>query len=144
MRRNWPAISSVFVLSDAGQRLLLQPGVGRVPAGLGPGRGGRGDPEPMRNAIRRAWQTYDAGLAEQRYWAVNALFDIFISDRPPQRRELWARAARVRAPGDELARVERLLTTLPVDEAEALSPTSTAAPLHHRPDRDDAGAEGCA
>jgi ABC-type Fe3+ transport system substrate-binding protein len=120
-----------FVLSDAGQRLLLQPGVGRVPA-LASVRDEAGEaiPEPMRNAIRRAWQTYDAGLAEQRYWAVNALFDIFISDRLPQRRELWARlrALQGRAPGDELARVERLLTTLPVDEAEALSPDLNSRP----------------
>lgn len=86
-----------FVLSDAGQRLLLQPGVGRVPA-LASVRDEAGEAiQAMRNAIRRAWQTYDAGLAEQRYWAVNALFDIFISDRLPQRRSCGRGCARCKA-----------------------------------------------
>lgn len=120
-----------FVLSDEGQQLLLQPEIGRVPALAGVrDQAGAAVPDLMRHAIRREWQTYDAGLAQTRYWAVNALFDIFISDRLPQRRELWARlrALKGQAPAEDLARVERLLTTLPVQEAEAAADTLNALP----------------
>ena len=64
------------------------------------------------------------------YWSVNALFDIFISDLLPQRRELWARlrALEGRASTDELARIERLLTALPVGETEAITPDLNSRP----------------
>ena len=120
-----------FVLSDQGQRLLLEPSVGRIPAS-GAIRDAAGDavPELMRHAIRLKWQTYDAGLAERRYWAVNALFDIFISDLLPQRRELWARLRAIegRAAPAELARIEKLLTALPVPEPEAAAPVLNSRP----------------
>ena len=78
-------------------------------------------PAPMQDAIRHQWQTYDAALAAGRYWAVNAIFDIFISDQLPRRRDLWARlrALRGQVPAAELAAVEALLTTLPLSEHEA-------------------------
>lgn len=112
-----------FVLSAEGQRLLLRPSVGRVP--VSPDlRDEAGDavPDLMRHAIRRSWQPYDADLAMRRYWSVNAIFDAFISDHLPRRRELWARlrAQEGVAPAAELARIQRLLTALPVPEAEAI------------------------
>ena len=120
-----------FVLSDDGHRLLLEPSVGRVPASAAiRDRAGAAVPDLMRHAIRLKWQTYDAGLAEQRYWAVNGLFDIFISDLLPQRRELWGRlrALEGRASPADLARIEKLLTALPVPEAEAAAPTLNSRP----------------
>lgn len=111
-----------FVLSDAGQRLLLDPGVGRIPVSASLRESAaEAIPAPMQDAIRHQWQTYDAGLAQRRYWAVNALFDIFISDTLPRRRDLWARlrALKGQVPAADLATVERLLTTLPVAEHEA-------------------------
>lgn len=111
-----------FLLSDEGQRMLLDPGVGRVPVSPAV-REAAGDAIPalMRSAIRRKWQVYDADLAESRYWAANALFDIFIADRLPRRRELWHRLRGLegRARARDLAAIERLLTELPVREAEA-------------------------
>lgn len=122
---------AAYVLSDEGQRLLLDPGVGRIPASAAI-RDAAGDrvPDPIRHAIRLAWQTYDADLAERRYWSVNALFDIFISDLLPQRRELWARLRALQdvAPAEDLARIERLLTALPVPEAEAMAPALNIRP----------------
>ena len=111
-----------FVLSDTGQRLLLEPGVGRIPVAASlRDSADAAIPEPMRDAIRRQWQVYDAGLAQRRYWAVNALFDIFISDLLPRRRELWSRlrALQGRIDAADLAPIERLLTSLPVSEQEA-------------------------
>lgn len=120
-----------FVLSDAGQRLLLDPGVGRIPVATGL----RDDvataiPDPMRDAIRRQWQVYDAGLAQRRYWAVNALFDIFISDLLPRRRELWSRlrALQGRVDAADLAPIEHLLTNLPVSEQAAEQDALNASP----------------
>ncbi len=120
-----------FVLSDPGQRMLLDPGIGRIPAAAAiRDQAGAAVPGPMRDAIRLEWQTYDAGLAERRYWAVNALFDIFISDLLPQRRDLWARLRGIegRAPAAEIARIEKLLTALPVTEAEAADPALNSRP----------------
>ncbi|WP_299908361.1 ABC transporter substrate-binding protein [uncultured Paracoccus sp.] len=111
-----------FVLSDEGQQLLMQPGVGRIPVSDRlRAEAGTAIPAPMQDAIRHQWQTYDAALAAGRYWAVNAIFDIFISDQLPRRRDLWARlrALRGQVPAAELAAVEALLTTLPLSEHEA-------------------------
>lgn len=120
-----------FVLSDTGQRLLLDPGVGRIPvvASLRP-EAPDAIPEPMRDAIRRQWQVYDARLAQRRYWAVNALFDIFISDLLPRRRELWVRLRALQGKFDaaDLALIERLLTSLPVSEQEAEREALNASP----------------
>ncbi|AUH66572.1 ABC transporter substrate-binding protein [Paracoccus zhejiangensis] len=111
-----------FVLSDEGQQLLMQPGVGRIPVSDRlRTEAGAAIPAPMQDAIRHQWQTYDAALAAGRYWAVNAIFDIFISEQLPRRRDLWARfrALRGQVPAADLAAVEALLTTLPVTEHEA-------------------------
>lgn len=122
---------AAYVLSDEGQRLLLQPQVGRIPASAAI-RDDAGDavPDLVRHAIRLSWQTYDANLAERRYWAVNALFDIFISDLLPQRRELWARLRALddNAPPEARARIERLLTAMPIPEAEAIAPEVNSRP----------------
>jgi len=142
-----------FVLSDAGQRLLLDPGVGRIPVAASL----RDDaaaaiPDPMRDAIRHQWQGYDAGLAQQRFWAVNALFDIFISDVLPRRRELWERlrALQGHAAAAELAPIERLLTRLPVSESEAAREELNASPgrisdlIMMTPEQDEARADWAA
>lgn len=120
-----------FVLSEAGQKLLLQPGVGRIPV-LPDLRDSAAEtiPEPMRDAIRHQWQTYDAGLAQRRYWAVDAVFDIFISDLLPRRRDLWGRfrALQGLSPATELAAIERLLTSLPLDEQAVGSEALNSSP----------------
>lgn len=120
-----------FVLSDSGQRLLLEPGVGRIPVAASlRDSADAAIPEPMRDAIRHQWQVYDAGLAERRYWAVNALFDIFISDLLPRRRELWERfrALQGHVSAADLAPIERLLTSLPVPEQAAIQEALNASP----------------
>lgn len=114
-----------FVLSEEGQKLLLRADIGRIP--VDPRiRESSGDliPGSIQNAMQLRWQVYNADLAQRRYWAVNALFDTFISDRLPRRRDLWARLRKLekRIEPASFADIERLLTTMPIDEVDALAP----------------------
>lgn len=120
-----------FVLSDRGQMLLTDPKVGRIP--ISPGvraTAVAAVPEPMKSALRRSWQGYDADLAQSRYWAVNALFDLFIAELLPARRELWARLRAIEGRVDRGAwsAIARELARLPVSEIEAGAPGLNASP----------------
>lgn len=122
-----------FVLSDAGQALLLNQEIRRIPASADVRRAaGQAIPEAMELAIRRSWHSYDPDLAEARYWAVNMIFEIFIADTLPRRRELFARARALhgRAPTAELAAVTRELAQLPLAEAEVPADLLNARPGH--------------
>ena len=120
-----------LLLSPRGQQTLLAPKVSRVP--LDPAvREAAADrlPSDMLAALRLPWLAYDAELSADRYWSVNALFDVMIADALEQRRDLWQRFRRLRghAPNADLRRVATLLTTVPVSEAEA-----AAAARHPQP-----------
>ncbi len=122
-----------FVTSDPGQRLLLRPDVRRVPASAPIRRdAGSAIPEALDLAIRRSWQGYDADQAQARYWAVNMLFDLFIAETLPRRRDLFARLRVLEgkaAPGD-LAALHRALARLPVAESEARAGALNIEPGH--------------
>ncbi|MCA2012338.1 substrate-binding domain-containing protein [Cereibacter sphaeroides] len=113
-----------LVTGDAGQRLLLEPGIGRIPASA-PIRDEAGDliPAEITTALRSRWLHYNAGLASDRFWAVNVLFDLAITNRLDERRALWARldALRGRAGEHDLELVARQLLRLPVSESEVLN-----------------------
>jgi phosphoglycerate transport regulatory protein PgtC len=120
------------LLSDEGQRVLLDPAIGRVPISrmihdADPDT----VPREIREAMRLPWLAYDADLARDRYWAVNGLFDIFISDVLPERRALWDRYRRLEAQGASirLALIHDMLTTLPVPETLATSSELNDLPL---------------
>lgn len=122
-----------FVTSDQGQRLLLRPDVGRVPASAAI-REEAGDaiPRALDLAIRRSWQGYDADQAQARYWAVNMIFDLFIAETLPRRRELFARLRALdgKAAPEDLAALHRTLLRLPVTETEAQSEALNVEPGH--------------
>jgi phosphoglycerate transport regulatory protein PgtC len=116
-----------FVLSDEGQTLLLMPSVWRVPVDDAIRQSARNIPPEITYALKLNWLQYDALLARDRYWAVNALFDQFITSRLPKRRLAWAKYREILARGDsrqsqDLARVKALLTRMPVSEREAGDP----------------------
>ncbi len=121
-----------YVLSDAGQRLLLDPEMRRVPAN--PAIRAEAEvqiPQAMRDAFRLTWMRYHPGVAQSRYWVVNALFDVFITDVFSRRRTLWYRLDALPEdvdPGD-LARLRRLLTTMPVGEANSQETGLNEAPF---------------
>jgi len=122
-----PALGCEFltlVTGDEGQRLMLTPGIGRIPASA-PVREEAGAliPAEITTALRSRWLDYNAGLASDRFWAVNVLFDLAITDRLETRRLLWSRleALRARGGGHELDLLARQLSRLPVSESEVLN-----------------------
>ncbi len=120
-----------FVTSQQGQRLLLRPDVGRIPAS-DEIRAQAGDavPDALDAAIRRSWQGYDADLAQSRYWSVNMLFEVFVSDMLTRRRELFVRLDLLegKAPAARLAALRRELQRMPVAEQQAHSASLNASP----------------
>lgn len=120
-----------FVTSDQGQRILLRSDVGRIPATAAI-RSAAADaiPTAIDVAIHRSWQGYDAELAQARYWSVNMIFDLFIADLLPRRRNLFARLEALEgvATTAELTAVRRELSRLPITETDALSEALNADP----------------
>lgn len=112
-----------LVTDVAGQRLLLQPGIGRIPVSEAV-REQAGDaiPAEVRTALKSRWLHYNAALASDRFGAVNVLFDLAITNRLDERRSLWRRlrALEGRVIGHELDLLSRQLVSLPISESEAL------------------------
>lgn len=113
-----------FVISDDGQRLLLTPEIARTPYSAKI-RAASNAPyhQVLEDALALTWMEYDASLASARYWAVNALFDAFVSEPFARRQAAWARLRRLEAahwPTDRAALLEvrRLLTEMPITEAQ--------------------------
>ena len=100
-----------FLTSIPGQRLLASPQIGRIPVLEEVQQGSDVQiASQVRDALRLSWIGYDARLARDRYWAVNTLFDVFITDRLPERRALWQRyrALERRAAPDKLRHIRSL------------------------------------
>lgn len=122
-----PALACAFislVVGDEGQRLLLEPEIGRIPASDAIRQeAGENIPHEITTALRSRWFEYNAGLASDRFWAVNILFDLAITDRLDERRALWARLDALRgiAPNLEVDRIEHQLVRLPITEGEVLT-----------------------
>ncbi|WP_425044709.1 ABC transporter substrate-binding protein [Primorskyibacter sp. S87] len=112
-----------FVVSDVGQRLLLSPDIARTPhSGKIRAEATASYHKVLENALALNWLEYNAALASERYWAVNALFDAFVFEVFEARRDAWRRlrALEELSPAPSLAMIEirRLLTTMPVAEGE--------------------------
>jgi hypothetical protein len=113
-----------LVVGDEGQRLLLEPEIGRIPASAAIRQeAGAHIPHEITTALRSRWLEYNAGLASDRFWAVNILFDLAITDRLDERRALWARLDALWgiAPELEVDRIENQLVRLPITEGEVLT-----------------------
>ena len=120
-----PAQACAFVrliLSPQGQRMLVQPDIGRVPYDAAIREEVRNQlPDGIIQALRLPWLDYDARASADRFWAVNTLFDLTITEVLTERRDLWRRyhALRGRVAPERLNRVRRILTTVPVSWDEA-------------------------
>ncbi len=110
-----------FVVSDAGQRLLMTPEIARTPHAAHI-RAEANAPyhQVLEDALTLNWLEYDAALASERYWAVNALFDAFVFEVFDARREAWRRLrvleADLAAPSVAMHDIRRLLTSMPIAE----------------------------
>lgn len=112
-----------FILSDKGQRILLDPSVGRIPVIPTLNR----DLLPDDGEAGLLGNTnFNAGLSAQRYGLVNLIFDDYIVRRRAVLARLWKRLAELEAMNiaspetlSLLARARRSLETPPISDAEA-------------------------
>lgn len=115
-----------FVLSEEGQKLLLTPGINRLPvmASLVAGNQDQAgiSRSPGRGALLHA-RRFDASLSARRYQLVNLLFDEYIVRRRATLARLWKRRAELGAiedPGSDLATAlataTRYLSVPPIPE----------------------------
>lgn len=117
-----------FVLSDEGQALLMTPEVMRLPVRPSAYAKAPADfPRPFEG--KAAAFAFDPAKGTARQYAFNALFDAFITSRHAQLRETFAAIRKAEAAGDtrRAAEARRLLTAMPVSEAEAGDPKTNAA-----------------
>lgn len=112
-----------LVLSREGQMALLAPDISRIPYDASI-RAEFVDqlPEDIIEALKLPWFDYDARVSSDRYWAVNTLFDVMVTERLVDRRDLWRRyyALKGKASDNELREVRRLLTTVVITSNEAV------------------------
>ena len=79
-----------FLLSVAGQKVLLKPGINRLPVSREPLIDYNEKIMPLIGLIRsEETRTYDTGLTTGRYNLVNILFDELITYRLLERKHLW-------------------------------------------------------
>lgn len=112
-----------FILSEEGQRILLEPSIERIPVMPSLNRGllpGDGDSGLLGNV------SFDAGLSATRYGLVNLIFDDFIVRRRGTLARLWKRLAELEAMKISspetlslLSRARRSLEVPPISDAEA-------------------------
>ena len=112
-----------YVLSEKGQRALLDPSIARIPIDRNAREVIRESiPAALRETLDSQSPDYDSALSSNRYWAVNSLFDTFVTDSLLARRGLWSRLNRIEndVDKDKYAEIKTLLTTMPVDERSNL------------------------
>ena len=119
-----------MLLSRSGQLALRHPNVSRIPidAQIRAEISATIPPEITAD-LKLPWLEYDPELSADRYWAVNALFDLMIADVLVERRALWRRyhALKNQGFGAELDRVHQLLTKVPISERAATEVSYSAA-----------------
>lgn len=110
-----------LLLSREGQIALLSPEISRIPFD----ENIRSEianqlPNDINNALRLSWLKYDAGITSNRYWAVNVLFDLMITETLNERRELWRRyrALEEKTADAALDAIRKKLTSVIVSEAD--------------------------
>ncbi len=134
-----------FVRSPAGQRLLLDPAIRRLPLRPAAYREAPpGYPNPFAPALAARAIRFDSRLSRNRYHLVNALFDALITYRLRPLRRAWqaiheAEAAlaeagpRRAALAARLARARTLASSVPVSAAEARDPALAGVFVRHKP-----------
>ncbi|MFB9140337.1 ABC transporter substrate-binding protein [Maritalea porphyrae] len=113
-----------FVLSRAGQKLLLVPTLNRIPidAELRDTLDYSSHPSLMA-ALKLSWASYDPNMAARRYWMVNEIFDQFVTQQFSRRRGIWRQIRQYEQRSDltvdqqqGLNRAKVYLLTMPIAE----------------------------
>ena len=115
-----------MLLSRDGQLALLSPEISRIPYNASV----RAEvetqlPDGIAEALRLSWLDYDAGITSDRYWAVNTLFDLLLTEVLVERRNFWRRFYELEpeVAQNDLRDVRSLLSTIPISEEEAIAAT---------------------
>ncbi|CAL96451.1 ABC transporter substrate-binding protein [Azoarcus olearius] len=117
---------AAFVLSAEGQRILTHPDIRKLPVRPAAYEGLPADyPRPFEAAAHGAYD-YDNDAGRERLAVVAALFEQSFVVGHEQRAALWRRVHAAEAAGREVGAARRLLSTVPLGEAEASSPALTA------------------
>lgn len=134
-----------FLLSPAGQEVLLDPKVMRLPVRPETyAKAPQGFPNPFTDPSLGARVRFDNDLSEKRYELLNSLFDRLITFRLNELTGAWkavhaaeaALARRDNAEGRALvAQARQLLTRVPVSAEQASDPAIAGAFQPRRPDR---------
>jgi phosphoglycerate transport regulatory protein PgtC len=118
-----------FLLSPEGQKILLQPAIGRQPVSGALFTGERAGSPPLLQYIRQGTiRPYDTERSRRRYQLVNALFDQLVTYQLLERRKIWKQLLWLskihgRKKLAELGitdKVLELLCDVPVSEQESL------------------------
>ena len=118
-----------FVLSEAGQKLLLSPAIARMP--VNPALNSNLLPQEDGERLLKSGG-FDAALSARRYGLVNLIFDDYIVRRRATLARLWKRAADLEAMNIEdaqklsmLARARQLLGQPPLSASEVANVAET-------------------
>jgi phosphoglycerate transport regulatory protein PgtC len=118
-----------FLLSTEGQKILLQPAIGRQPVSGALFTGQRAGAPPLLRHIRQGTiRAYDTELSRRRYQVVNAPFDQFVTYRLLEWRKIWKQllwlskihGSKKLAELGITDRVLELVCDVPVSEKESL------------------------
>ena len=77
--------------------------------------------------MQLSWLDYDAETTSDRYWAVNTLFDLLLTEVLVERRNFWRRFYELeqQIEHNDIRLLRNLLTTISISEEEAISATSS-------------------
>ena len=118
-----------FLLSEEGQRVLLQPGIDRLPVSQEPFVNNEAKILPLISLIRQGkTRIYDTEMSTRRYNLVNVLFDELITYRLLERKRIWKKLLDLgglpRQDSSSFASLQRsvidLLAKMPVDSDRSL------------------------
>ncbi|WP_185962171.1 ABC transporter substrate-binding protein [Palleronia caenipelagi] len=111
-----------MLLSQDDQSQLLKPNTTQIPIDASLRSIALSDDAPTTaEQIIEARIDFDAEVSADRYWIVNSIFDLAISDHLDQRRTQWQRYDRLKIllPEQDLTEIYNLLTDLPISERDA-------------------------
>ncbi|WNJ99340.1 extracellular solute-binding protein [Thalassospiraceae bacterium LMO-JJ14] len=131
-----------FILSPAGQEILLEPEISRLPVLRDTYKNARpGFPNPYDDDLTRKGIPFNTELSRTRYHLVNALFDAMITYRLRGLTQAWnalheAEAASANVSDENIARrlaeARHLLTRVPVSSQEASDLKFASGFVHRR------------
>ncbi|MFK7902497.1 MAG: ABC transporter substrate-binding protein [Nitratireductor sp.] len=113
-----------MMLSRQGQLELLAPNISRIPIDQAVrAEAAKELPGDIKAALRLSWLNYDASITSSRYWGVNTLFDIMITETLNERRALWRRYHDLNGKvfDADLYNIKQILSEVPISETEAVA-----------------------